>query len=247
MERRFWLIALVACLAAAIAFPLGVIASHQFTDVPNTSTYHADIDAIRDAGITTGCAPNLYCPKDFVTREQMAAFLNRLGALQAGKPPVVNAAELDGLDSTAFLAVSDITIVQQGPWLDLLDVAITDRGSWTEISGIEADSQAGVALDSPGTIGSLTYGIKTVQYCVLPTSVNTTVDSAALYQSRTADPYQFVFSFDQTNRTTAGCYTLTDPSPHVPLGATHLRLVLSFGASAEIKLSNVTTTWTPVG
>ena len=67
----------------------------------------------------------------------MAAFLNRLGALQAGKPPVVNAAELDGLDSTAFLAVSDISIVQQGPWFPLLDVQISNRGSWTEISGIE--------------------------------------------------------------------------------------------------------------
>ena len=77
--------------------------------------------------------------------------------------------------------------------------------------------------------------------------MNTTVDSAALYQSQTANPYQLQFSVDQTNRTTAGCYTLTDPSPHVPFGATHLRLVLSFGASAEIKLSNVTTTWTPVG
>ena len=61
-----------------------------------------------------------------------------------------------------------------------------------------------MALESPGTIGSLTYGIKTVQYCILPTTVNTTVDSAALYQSQTANPYQLEFSVDQTNRTTAG-------------------------------------------
>jgi hypothetical protein len=29
------------------------------------------------AGITTGCAPRLFCPLAGVTREQMAAFLHR--------------------------------------------------------------------------------------------------------------------------------------------------------------------------
>ena len=96
-------------LGAAVAFPLGVIASHRFSDVPTSNTFHADIDAIADAGVTTGCAPNLYCPKDFVTREQMAAFLNRLGALGPGKTPVVNATKLDGLNSTQF-ARSDVAI-----------------------------------------------------------------------------------------------------------------------------------------
>jgi hypothetical protein len=89
-------------LAAALAFPLGVMASHGFTDVPDSNTFHADIDAIADAGVTTGCGPSIYCPEDFVTREQMAAFLNRLGALGPGKTPVVNADKLDGEDSTAF-------------------------------------------------------------------------------------------------------------------------------------------------
>ena len=110
-DPRLILLIAAAMLGAAVAFPLGVIASHQFTDVPDSSTYHDDIDAIRDAGITTGCGLNLYCPKAYVTREQMAAFMNRLGALQAGKTPVVKAAtaqnaddanQLDGLESTQF-------------------------------------------------------------------------------------------------------------------------------------------------
>ena len=107
--RRRALVLMAALLGAAVAFPLGVIASHQFTDVPNTSTFHADIDAIRDAGVTTGCAPGKYCPKDFVTREQMAAFLNRLGALGPGKTPVVNADKVDGLSSSQF-ARSDVAV-----------------------------------------------------------------------------------------------------------------------------------------
>jgi hypothetical protein len=93
----------VAIAIAAIAFPLGVIASHQFGDVPDSNTYHNDIDAIADAGVTTGCGGGNYCPSAFVTRGEMAAFMNRLGALAPGRTPVVNATKLDGLNSTDFV------------------------------------------------------------------------------------------------------------------------------------------------
>ena len=99
----------MAVLVAALAFPLGVVASHGFTDVPDSNTFHSDIDAIADVGVTTGCSPTTYCPKEYVTREQMAAFLNRLGALAPGKTPVVNADKVDGLTSSQF-ARSDVTV-----------------------------------------------------------------------------------------------------------------------------------------
>ena len=89
--------------AAALAFPIGVLASHQFTDVPDSHDFHADIDAIADAGITTGCTATTYCPASNVTRGQMAAFLNRLGALAPGKTPVVNADKVDGITSTDLM------------------------------------------------------------------------------------------------------------------------------------------------
>ena len=108
-DPRLPVVLSAALLGAAIAFPLGVIASHRFSDVPTSNTFHADIDAIADVGVTTGCGVNLYCPKDFVTREQMAAFLNRLGALQAGKTPVVNADRVDGLQASQF-ARSDVAV-----------------------------------------------------------------------------------------------------------------------------------------
>jgi hypothetical protein len=97
--RRTIVVAICALLVPGIA-----LASHQFADVPNTNNYHNDIDALADAGVTTGCGDgSTYCPGAFVTREQMAAFMNRLGALGAGKTPVVNATKLDGLDSTDFV------------------------------------------------------------------------------------------------------------------------------------------------
>jgi len=95
MRTRHRAVLVALLLGAAIAFPLGVLASHQFSDVPDSNPYHADIDALVDSGVTTGCGGGKYCPSAFVTREQMAAFMNRLGALQAGKTPVVNADRVD--------------------------------------------------------------------------------------------------------------------------------------------------------
>ena len=96
-----------AAVALALIVPAGVVlANHQFGDVPASNPFHADIDALADSGVTSGCGNGNYCPKANVTREQMAAFLNRLGALAPGKAPVVNADRVDGLDSSAFLRAS---------------------------------------------------------------------------------------------------------------------------------------------
>jgi hypothetical protein len=53
-----------------------------FTDVPTGSTFANDIGKLATAGITKGCNPpanTRFCPKDDVTRQQMAAFLDRAG------------------------------------------------------------------------------------------------------------------------------------------------------------------------
>ncbi|MGH2386320.1 MAG: S-layer homology domain-containing protein [Candidatus Limnocylindria bacterium] len=98
---------LAAVVAAALAFPAGfVLASHQFSDVPNSNPFHADIDALVDSGVTSGCGGGRFCPKDPVLREQMAAFMNRLGALGPGRTPVVNADEVDGLDANDLARVA---------------------------------------------------------------------------------------------------------------------------------------------
>jgi hypothetical protein len=47
-----------------------------FTD-DNGSIFEDDIDKLATAGVTQGCGPGLYCPDNFVTRGQMAAFLHR--------------------------------------------------------------------------------------------------------------------------------------------------------------------------
>lgn len=92
IARRIAPVALVALLLALT--PLALFAANPFVDLTG-GPHDADIDLIYNAGITTGCAPDRYCPARTVTREEMASFLARTAGL--GKhPPVANARTVGG-------------------------------------------------------------------------------------------------------------------------------------------------------
>lgn len=88
--RRSTLVLVLA--VAALTFPAGFVLAGgiEFSDVPPSSSIYDDVQAIAEAGVTTGCGGGKYCPNDPVTRGQMAQFMNRLGALD-GQTPSVNA------------------------------------------------------------------------------------------------------------------------------------------------------------
>lgn len=70
----------VALLAALVVAVPAAWANHTFDDVSIFSPHHADVSTIARAGITLGCNPpanNLYCPADFVRRDQMGSFIAR--------------------------------------------------------------------------------------------------------------------------------------------------------------------------
>ena len=92
--------AILVLAVAALAFPLGVLATHQFSDVPTGASYHDDVEALVDHGITSGCGGGQYCPSDPVTRGNMAQFLNRLGNLDGNTAPSVDADMVDGYGAT---------------------------------------------------------------------------------------------------------------------------------------------------
>jgi hypothetical protein len=105
-------VALIVVTTALIVAPLTAIASHSFTDVPDTNTFHADIAWLADAGVTKGCNPPAnteFCPNDNVSRGQMSAFLKRLseGKIVDAATAVNadNADTLDGLDSTEITSL----------------------------------------------------------------------------------------------------------------------------------------------
>ena len=58
------------------AAPLPPASQDYFTD-DEDSFAEDDINRLAEAGITTGCTATTFCPKQTVTREQMAAFLDR--------------------------------------------------------------------------------------------------------------------------------------------------------------------------
>jgi hypothetical protein len=66
--------------------------------VPNDHTFHGPIEWMKESEVTRGCNPptnDLYCPQDFVTRGQMAAFFERFAQYidaEDGTPALANAA-----------------------------------------------------------------------------------------------------------------------------------------------------------
>ena len=74
-----------AIVEALRAVPRGDVVSYDspvptFADVPASNPFYGWIERLYEQGITTGCSPGpprLYCPNDFVPRQQMAAFLIR--------------------------------------------------------------------------------------------------------------------------------------------------------------------------
>lgn len=100
--RKTWVrLALVVLLTAAVAAPMGAMAAHRFTDVPDTNPFHDDISWLADAGVTLGCNPpanDQFCPGNAVTRQQMSAFMRRLATNR-----VVDAGTLEGVAATGFV------------------------------------------------------------------------------------------------------------------------------------------------
>ncbi len=72
-------IVLAAFAATFVALPAQAQICTPFTDVAAADVFCANIQWIYNRGITLGCTANQYCPTQFVRRDQMAAFLYRLG------------------------------------------------------------------------------------------------------------------------------------------------------------------------
>lgn len=124
VPKRWVRVAMIVGATALVVAPLTAIASHSFTDVPNSNTFHQDIAWLADADVTRGCNPPAnteFCPDDFTTRGQMAAFMRRfsqyLGA-EDGTPAQAdnattannaaqadNADMLDGKDPAAYRSI----------------------------------------------------------------------------------------------------------------------------------------------
>lgn len=106
MERKRWIVALTAVVAMGVLGAATAGAQQSFLDVPEDHLFHGDIEWMKETGVTRGCNPPAntnYCPEDFTTRGEMAAFFHRFS--DSG---VINAGTLDGKDSTEFVLKTEI-------------------------------------------------------------------------------------------------------------------------------------------
>lgn len=139
---------LVIGTALALVVPAGAVfaVTQTFSDVPPSHMFFNDVEAIAAVGVTTGCGGGKYCPDNPVKRGEMAAFLNRLGALGSGKTPVANAKTSKSTDGWSLGCPAN-TILSQGLCFDN-----ATRGT---VASIYAASDACAALQT-GTLDMFT-------------------------------------------------------------------------------------------
>jgi hypothetical protein len=131
--RRFAVVGGI-CVLGLASGAIGAYASHTFTDVPDTNPFHDEIDWLTQKGITTGFGDGTYRPGNPVTRQAMAAFLNRL---DNGSP-----IELEPNNS---IATADLYATQAGVVTGTLRVSNPDYWRFSHPGG--------------GYVSALTYGL----------------------------------------------------------------------------------------
>lgn len=116
--------------------PVSVLAhTGSFTDAPHGTPFHDEMNAIKAAGITSGCNVDgtLYCPTESVRRDAMAAFMHRgfgrIGFSQNSGFPTFGGDEADGYVAPT-LTSKTITVPgvsgTQFVWLQASAIAFTN-------------------------------------------------------------------------------------------------------------------------
>jgi hypothetical protein len=148
MSRSIKLL-VAASLAILVLIPTAAIASHQFSDVPTSNIFHDDVSWLADNDITKGCNPPVndnYCPDDSVTREQMAAFLHRLGDRVTSLTETGQRSQGTSFNDDAIALISlGIDVPSNNGVL-----AVTASGTFFDKGSGETDGIAWVEFDSGG-------------------------------------------------------------------------------------------------
>lgn len=195
MRTWKWAAAAAAVTVAVVAVP--VVAGHTFSDVPDTSVFHDDVQWLADTGVTKGCNPpanDLFCPKDKVSREQMAAFLHRFSDLVPGVA-LVELADKD-LIVAALTDIGSVTITAPNTGYIVVTATGWTDGTTTDDTLLSvglnvSDSASG--LDLTGPDGILIHG-----------------SSSFFPDPNELAPYEFRYPFAVTRMfpiETAGTYT----------------------------------------
>lgn len=103
--------ATAAMVVVAMLMGTTLVSAGHFDDVNPNSVHAPGIEYVADASITEGCRPGEFCPRDNLTRDQMATFIHRLSGNASGIDPSVNAHRLEGFSAAELMAAGG----EQGP------------------------------------------------------------------------------------------------------------------------------------
>lgn len=89
---------LVLATIAAVAVVAPASAADRYDDVALNSPHAEAIGELTDAGITLGCEPGRFCPRELLPREQMASFLSRSAPRASFETNVAELSDATGFD-----------------------------------------------------------------------------------------------------------------------------------------------------
>jgi hypothetical protein len=188
---RYAGVAAAIVATAILSSATTVFASHQFNDVPDSNQFHDDIEWMADNGIADGFADGGYHPNAAVTRQAMAAFLHRLSGDEI--PPIVNAAEFQGVSATQFrdevapmwAAVGSDASLTRGSndVVDVNRIGAVGAGNYEVIFDREVDTCAFVATIGPAgsgtSIGDVNVALRNTDTSAVFVDTNNSAGTAA--------------------------------------------------------------------
>ena len=146
----------VAGLFAMLVGPTAwAAACAGFTDVDSANTtYCSAVAYIKAKGITLGCTGTTYCPNDYVTRLQMALFLQRYGQGHSSNQLYDYTATVAGVGNAATGAYSTVSGGSQNT---ATDDSVVSGGYFNTASGITSTVVGGAYNEASG-YGSVAVG-----------------------------------------------------------------------------------------
>jgi hypothetical protein len=173
--RTVLLVALGLVLGAAAS----TSASHMFSDVPTAAIYHAATEWLANRGVTLGCATGLYCPNEFVTRGQMALFMQRLGA--ALTPTLIAQTGGGAADIDALPIVCQTALSAYAPTFPQRAIARSSVSIQPAIGGLQFVANHMVSTDGGATWSNPFFpNASTVQSALSASGVDTLYHSSSL-------------------------------------------------------------------
>jgi len=148
--RRMRRVSLTTVMALVIttALSTAVIAAHSFTDVPDSNTFHEDIEWLKDNRVTIGCNPPAnteYCPDRTMTRAEMSAFMHRLArTMGAVGDQVTDDSSTTAVDATSGTELATVQVAPQAE----ANVTLNAHAHIAVEAGADVDFDFFIARDS---------------------------------------------------------------------------------------------------